>query len=485
MKRLRPRGGKLSTRVAVLVMTLTMVLAAIGCFASFLLTRAVIYNSIDDTLRVASSHEHTSARELAEDLPSGAVVMVRHGSHLDVRANGPGRVVSAQDAAALRGVLARPPGLRSVKVPDRDDMRVATRRQGDVEVLAAVSMEPTERDLARLAGLQLTLWLLAGIAASTVGVWLTRRQVRPIQAITQTARSIAETPAESVEDAVSRRVPEPAGAADEVGVLARSINDLLRQVEAALARRDESEAALRTMLADVSHELRTPLAVVRSHAELSGAVLARGGEDPRALEAQLAPSLQRIERESIRMARLVEDLLLLAHLDAGDRAEQGVVDVTFLALEALSDAKLMAPRHVWAFDAPDEACEIVGDENGVRRVIVNLVTNARRHTPAGTRVRLTVRDAGGGVAVQVADDGPGLPDAVAAEPGRRFKGAARAGAERRGGLGLAITVALVESMNARIRFDSSSAGTTVVVTLPRRPDDDSARSASDETASFR
>ena len=99
------------------------------------------------------------------------------------------------------------------------------------------------------------------------------------------------------------------------------------------------------------------------------------------------------------MARLVEDLLLLAHLDAGQRAAQESVDVTFLALEALSDAKLMAPKHLWAFDAPDEACEIVGDENGVRRVIVNLVTNARRHTPAGTRVQLSVRDAGDSVVV--------------------------------------------------------------------------------------
>lgn len=285
-------------------------------------------------------------------------------------------------------------------------------------------------------------------------------------------------------------------------MLTHAINDLLRQVEAALARRDESEAALRTMLADVSHELRTPLAVVRSHAELSASMLTRAVEaerseaagdsaggglsgvegqdggadhgrraasDVRALELELAPSLRRIERESIRMARLVEDLLLLAHLDAGQRAAQESVDVTFLALEALSDAKLMAPQHLWAFDAPDEACEIVGDENGVRRVIVNLVTNARRHTPTGTRVQLSVRDAADSVVVEVADDGPGLPASVAAEPGRRFKGASRSDTDRRGGLGLAITMALAESMEASIHFDSSTAGTTAIVTLPRRP----------------
>ena len=500
LARLRPR--KLSTRVAVLVMTLTMVLAAIGCIASFLLSRAVIHASIDDTLHVAVNHEHTSAQELAEELPSGAIVMVRRGDRLDVRANGPDRVVAAEDATVLRTELDRPDGLRDVKLPERDDMRVATLRQPGTEVLAAVSMEPAERDLTRLAAWQLALWVPAGIVASAVGVWLTRRQVRPLQAVTRTARSIAETPAESVEDAVSRRVPEPRRAADEVGVLTHAINDLLRQVEATLARRDESEAALRTMLADVSHELRTPLAVVRSHAELSASMLARAVEaerseaagdsaggglpgvegqdggadhgrraasDVRALELELAPSLRRIERESIRMARLVEDLLLLAHLDAGQRAAQESVDVTFLALEALSDAKLMAPKHLWAFDAPDEACEIVGDENGVRRVIVNLVTNARRHTPAGTRVQLSVRDAGDSVVVEVADDGPGLPASVAAEPGRRFKGAARSDTDRRGGLGLAITMALAESMEASIHFDSSTAGTTAIVTLPRRP----------------
>ena len=196
-------------------------------------------------------------------------------AELDVRANGPDRGVAAEDATALRTELARPDGLRDVKLPERDDMRVATLRQPGTEVLAAVSMEPAERDLTRLAAWQLALWVPAGIVASAVGVWLTRRQVRPLQAVTRTARSIAETPAESVEDAVSRRVPEPRRAADEVGVLTHAINDLLRQVEAALARRDESEAALRTMLADVSHELRTPLAVVRSHAAGRRAIACR------------------------------------------------------------------------------------------------------------------------------------------------------------------------------------------------------------------
>ena len=80
LARLRPR--KLSTRVAVLVMTLTMVLAAIGCIASFLLSRAVIHASIDDTLHVAVNHEHTSAQELAEELPSGAIVMVLSLIHI-------------------------------------------------------------------------------------------------------------------------------------------------------------------------------------------------------------------------------------------------------------------------------------------------------------------------------------------------------------------------------------------------------------------
>ena len=197
LARLRPR--KLSTRVAVLVMTLTMVLAAIGCIASFLLSRAVIHASIDDTLHVAVNHEHTSAQELAEELPSGAIVMVRRGDRLDVRANGPDRVVAAEDATALRTELDRPDGLRDVKLPERDDMRVATLRQPGTEVLAAVSMEPAERDLTRLAAWQLALWVPAGIVASAVGVWLTRRQVRPLQAVTRTARSIAETPAESVE----------------------------------------------------------------------------------------------------------------------------------------------------------------------------------------------------------------------------------------------------------------------------------------------
>ena len=150
-------------------------------------------------------------------------------------------------------------------------------------------------------------------------------------------------------------------------------------------------------MADASHELRTPLATIAGYTELAR----RRPDDAEAAQTALA----KVDEESGRMTHLVEDLLLLARLDAGRPLEHGSVDLTRLLLEAVSDARVVAPDHHWRLDLPDDVVELPGDGQRLHQVVTNLLTNARKHTPPGTTVTVTARADG----FDVRDDGPGFP----------------------------------------------------------------------------
>ena len=491
----------LERRIVTLIVLLALFVTAVGTSVSVLVTRTVMHDSMDRQLRTAVSHPQASVQELASELPGGSLALWQTGDDVDIAAVGEDRTVTAADRDELGRLVQGPPGLHSVTFPDRDEMRVLVAVTPERRVLVATSDETTERDLAKLGLFEGVVWLLAGLLAAGVGALGTRRLTRPLREIAATTSDIAATPVGSVTDAVRRRVPEGESSVEEVDAVARSVNNLLEQVEEALRRRDEGEATRRAFLADVSHELRTPIAVVRSHAELSGSIVddyyanmshvwparLEPGEKLTPAEAdelfaaitalapegnQLRPSLERIEREGRRMGRLVDDLLVLARVEDERQLDDAEVDVTFIALEALSDATLLAPEHRWAFHAGDEPAVVVGDEASVRRVVTNLVANARRHTPAGTNVGVTVDVRDGGVVVRVEDNGPGLPEAVAASPGKRFGNRDRTSATS-SGLGLAITTALMESVGGRLTFDSSPDGLTVEAWFPNeRPRSD-------------
>lgn len=454
---------RLERRIGLLIIAMSVLLALVGGAVSVLLTQAVLRSSVDEQLRTITGHAHASIDDLAAESPPRAVVIWRADGQDTIRS--PGSPVSAADRAVLDQVLDRGPGLRSVKLPTRDDMRVMVVKSPTHLTLVAINVDDNERDLARLAGLEGVVWLLCGSVAAIGGVAVTRRLARPLRDVARTASEIAGAPVDSVSAAVTRRVAEDGANVAEVDAVVRSTNALLHQIESAMRRRDESEEALRAFLADVSHELRTPIAVVRSHAEVGQRLLKRDASPASAVFRELQSSLERMEREGDRMGRLVDDLLLLARVDGTRHRQIEPVDLTFLALEVMSDAKMLAPQHRWGFAAPDEPVEIVGHADGVRRVLTNLVTNARKHTPAGTQVTVSVGSTADGAWLRVTDDGPGLPAEVAHAPGQRFTGR-NPDDHTSTGLGLAITRSLVESMSGRIAFDSSAQGTTITVSLP-------------------
>ncbi len=171
-----------------------------------------------------------------------------------------------------------------------------------------------------------------------------RLSLRPLDRVASTAQRVSELPLASGEVSLPERVANP-GPGTEVGQVADAFNHMLEHVESALSERQASEDRLRHFVADASHELRTPVAVIGSHAEYA----LHTSPD---LPAPVRQALGRISAESGRMGHLVDDLLLLARLDAGAPPARDDVDLTRLVLDAVSDARVTAAEHHWQLDLP-------------------------------------------------------------------------------------------------------------------------------------
>ncbi len=321
--------------------------------------------------------------------------------------------------------------------------------------------------------------LLAVLAAAAVGLVLVRRELRPLTRVAATAARVSRLPLDRGEVVLADRVPlADTDTATEVGQVGAALNRLLGHVEGALTARHASESQVRQFVADASHELRTPLASIRGYAEL-----VRRLPDDLPPEALLA--MARVESESQRMTALVEDMLLLARLDAGRPLETEPVDLALLAVDAVTDAHAAGPDHVWSLDlsaldtgadgdnaTEPDAPEVVGDDHRLRQVLANLLSNARLHTPAGTTVTVRVARVGHDVVVEVADDGPGIPAELCDHLFERFvRGdASRNRAAGSTGLGLAIVDAVVTAHHGTIDVTSDPGhGTTFTVRLPAAP----------------
>jgi two-component system, OmpR family, sensor kinase len=313
--------------------------------------------------------------------------------------------------------------------------------------------------------------LLAGIA----GALIVRLTLRPLRRVAATATRVAELPLDRGTVDLSERVPDAdTDPRTEVGQVGAALNRMLGHVSQALTARQASETRVRQFVADASHELRTPLASIRGYAELT-----RRGREP--VPPDVAYALGRVESESTRMTGLVEDLLLLARLDnaadaadaadaagAGDAVAHEPVDLTRLVVDAVSDARVAGPEHRWALDLPPDPVTVPGDPDRLHQVVANLLGNARTHTPPGSTVTVGLSHEDGGVALRVADDGPGIPAELRPRVFERFTrgDGSRSRAAGSTGLGLAIVAAVADAHGGTVGVDSSPAGTTFTVRLP-------------------
>ncbi len=379
-----------------------------------------------------------------------------------------GTVTPKLSGADIAALMNAPPdgGAYSVHLSALGAYRVVATPGGDHAV--NVTGLPLSGVDGTIRALELIEVIVFGAALLFIGVagtaWI-RLSLRPLGRITATAAEVTQMPLASGEVTLPHRVPG-ADPRTEVGQLGEAFNRMLGHVEQALGKRQASEARLRQFIADASHELRTPLAGIRGYTEL-----ALRGED--ALDPELRRALSRVDAESARMSRLVDDLLLLARLDAGRPLAHEQVDLTRLAIDVTNDARVAGPRHRWVLDLPVDPVTVTGDQHRLHQVLANLLTNARAHTPAGTTVtvRLMPANAGeedGGAELTVSDDGPGIPAELQAVVWERFARGDSARSRKAGGtgLGLAIVAAVVNAHQGRVSVTSRPGKTTFRIWLP-------------------
>ncbi len=339
-------------------------------------------------------------------------------------------------------------------------LAAASTADGDT-VIVGRSTRPVKDTVTRLV-LIIVVVSAGGLAAVIAGgAWLARANLRPLRRVAATAGAVSRLPLDSGAVALAERVqPRDTDRRTEVGQVGAALNELLDHVGEALTARHDSETRVRQFVADASHELRSPLASIQGYAELS-----RHERD--SLPPDVAHALNRVESEAHRMGSLVDDLLLLARLDAGRPLARDRVDLTQLVIEAVGDAHAAGPDHDWRIDVPDEPVEVTGDRHRLQQVVLNLLTNARTHTPAGTHVTVRVERLGGSARLTVADDGPGVPRELLDHVFARFArgDSSRSRVEGSTGLGLAIVEAVAQAHGGAVRVSSVPGRTEFEVTL--------------------
>ncbi|MEU8591155.1 HAMP domain-containing sensor histidine kinase [Streptomyces sp. NPDC048664] len=300
------------------------------------------------------------------------------------------------------------------------------------------------------------------VAAGLAGTVIVGLATRPLRKVAATATRVSELPLHSGEVTLNERVPDAeTDPRTEVGQVGAALNRMLDHVHGALQARQQSETRVRQFVADASHELRTPLASIRGYAELTRRGREETGPDTR-------HALGRIESEAARMSLLVEDLLLLARLDAGRPLQFETIDLVPLVVDTVSDARAAGRDHLWRLDLPDEPAPVSADAARLQQVLVNLLANARTHTPSGTTVTARVWHAGTWLCVDIEDDGPGVPPDLLPHVFERFArgDSARTRATGSTGLGLAIVQAVAAAHGGSVTVDSVPGRTVFTVRLP-------------------
>jgi two-component system OmpR family sensor kinase len=301
---------------------------------------------------------------------------------------------------------------------------LVTRLPSGSSLTVAIPLEEINDTLQRLLIIEAVV--AASLLAATAGGawWLVRRELRPLERMTEAAAKIAGGD-------LAQRV-EVDDARTEVGTLGQALNQMLEHIEKAFEVQRESEDRLRRFLADASHELRTPLTSIRGYAELF-----RRGADQRPEDLKLA--MRRIEDEAARMGVLVEDLLLLASVDRTRPLDMDPVDLSALVTDAAADARALDPQRPIEVRIPGPVT-VRGDEDRLRQAVTNLVGNALSHTPPDAPIELAARTDDAVAIIDVSDGGPGLDDDALQHAFERFWRADPNRSRSSGGVGLGLAI---------------------------------------------
>ncbi len=313
------------------------------------------------------------------------------------------------------------------------------RTVGYVETLSPLTrLDAAALNMARLLA---QLVLFSVLAVLLIGWWVAGAALRPVARLIDAARAISQS-----HDLTSR--VQTTGNRDELGRLAVTFNDMLGSLQAAWKSQQR-------FVGDASHELRAPLTVMRGNLEL----LRR---HPHLPEADRGEMLGEIERETSRMTRLVEDLLLLARSDAGATLQRLDVPLRDVALEALRDARQLSAHHVFELWAADELYTVQGDKDRLKQLLLILLDNAVKYSPAGSTITVELLRSPAQTVLLVRDQGSGIPAADLPHVFERFYRADPARQRDSGGAGLGLSIAqwIADQLDARLEVSETGPGGT-------------------------
>lgn len=457
------------------VSVLAAVLIAVSVMIHVLLGRE-LHDRIDDNLRAVTRIAVTSldndlregqsvtdaARSTAEELTSIQAMLAIYDGSGNLLAEAGRDDELELTLPHLDRITSEEPVLFTALESDGDDRhRIAVRRTvvgpagTEYLVVGGSDLEPTEEELASLRQVLFSVVPLALVVAAIVGWFLARHSLSPVVGMAERARRIGI-------GNLGERLPV-ANPHDELGRLADTFNELLDRLAAAFAQQ-------RQFMADASHELRTPVATMRTATGVTLQVDHRS-------EADYRETLQIIEHQTSRLTRLVDDMFTLARADAGDYpVQRSAMYLDELIEEVARAARVLAERKRVAIEITmDRAAEapFMGDEDLVRRLLVNLVDNAIRHAPPDTSIGLSLQRLDDDYAIMVNDRGRGIPPVAQPHIFERFYrtdvARGRSIADVGGaGLGLAIAKWVARLHDGDVELlESSPSGTTFRVRLPR------------------
>ncbi|MFG2116038.1 sensor histidine kinase [Streptomyces sp. NPDC048718] len=497
--RFRPPRSLRARLTAGLVVLLALACGVVGLVTAVAL-RSFLISRLDQQVvagggrfAVSLEHEHRPDADNTDDAASlgdtrgqadGTFGARALGDRVDraVVVRGASDVTVPLTAADTRALTTLPPDARprTLRLGHLGAYRVAAWSGDDGDVLlSGLPLHPVEETVDRLVAVETAVFAIVLTAAGVTAAAWTRLSLRPLERLAATADEVTGLPLAAGQVAMPAPLPETR-TGTEAGRLTGAFNRMLGHVGDALDRRHVVEERLRTFAADAGHELRTPVATVRARAEL----VLRGHGDT--LPDDVRHSLERIEAESRRMSLLVDELLLLARLDAGRGLRRDDVDLTRVVLDTVADAMARHPGHHWELELPEEPVHVAGDEDRLHQVLANLLANAGLHTPAGTRVTVALdadadagagagagtdggsEDGAAGVVLTVTDDGPGIPAELLPGVFRRFTrgDSPRSRASGSTGLGLALVDAVVRAHGGRATVTSLPGRTSFTLRLP-------------------
>lgn len=470
---LNPMGkGTLSRKLVLRVAGLVMLLALLLGTASTIAVRHQLINTVDGKLQsalVRSDRFMDDDHEGFGDRPPpgteiGQITMVTSESSQPAVIwieNGKEDLAPAV-AQQLTSEASTEPTTIHLDGLDQQ-YRVQSRTTSSGSQIVALPLDLVNHSLKQLILTELALTAAALLGAIAAARALVSSALKPLNRLAATATEVSNLSLGRGEVALPQRVAdEDANPANEVGRVGYAFNHMLENVEGALATRQDSETKVRQFVADASHELRNPLAAIRGYSELT-----RRSRDE--MPQDTAFAMGRIEAESTRMSRLVEDMLLLARLDNDPTLDLAETDVVEVVLNAVSDAQVAGPTHEWSVDLPEGPVLARADALKLHQVVANLLANARKHTPEGTHVETSVGRDSGFAVVTVVDDGPGVDESIKHHAFERFARADTARAhntEGSTGLGLAIVAAVMEAHGGSAELDSHPGHTCFTLKIP-------------------